>query len=268
MLLSICRRQSTYINMHKLLKQLNCTEFETKTFLALLTETKGASVVNISKKLKLPRTTLYGHLESLMKKGLVRKTIGDRGSIFYTETITNIQELYEEKINQLKKSQKEIKKIMENKKSIQSYEPKFIIHDKPRAAEMIFRDVLRSKEKQTYWFWPVKEMVESISNNTYEIFMKERIKRGIWLNVLWPDSKKIDFSEHSILGPKEKEKSLRRVKILPKEIDQFMGYGIYGSKVAFLSTKREHYGFIIDSIELSNTLKKQFDYLWKQSKKI
>ena len=108
-------------------------------------------------------------------------------------------------------------------------------------------------------------MIESIPESTYEMFMRERVKRGIWLNVLWPESKKVNFSDHPFLGSKDQ---LRKVRILPRGIDQFMGYGIYGSKVVFLSTKREHYGFIIDSVELSNTLKEQFDYFWKQSKQI
>lgn len=55
----------------------------------------------------------------------------------------------------------------------------------------------------------------------------------------------------------EDEKApLRRVKILPKGLDQDVGYGIYSNKAAFISSDSENYAFVIESKGLSRTLKK------------
>lgn len=38
------------------------------------------------------------------------------------------------------------------------------------------------------------------------------------------------------MGHPNPEKSLRKIRILPESIDFTMGYGIYGNKVAFISS--------------------------------
>lgn len=47
-----------------------------------------------------------------------------------------------------------------------------------------------------------------------------------------------------------------------------MGYWIYGNKVAFISSRKESFGFIIESAELVEMLRTQFEVLWKTSKPI
>lgn len=47
-----------------------------------------------------------------------------------------------------------------------------------------------------------------------------------------------------------------------------MGYWIYGNKVAFISSRKESFGFIIESAELATMLRTQFEVLWKASKPI
>jgi hypothetical protein len=44
-----------------------------------------------------------------------------------------------------------------------------------------------------------------------------------------------------------------------------LGYWIYANKVAFISSARESYGFLIQSEELAQTLKVQFELLWRES---
>jgi hypothetical protein len=46
-----------------------------------------------------------------------------------------------------------------------------------------------------------------------------------------------------------------------------VGYEIYGNKVAFISSGSENYAFVIESKELVQTLRNQFDFFWKISKK-
>ena len=58
----------------------------------------------------------------------------------------------------------------------------------------------------------------------------------------------------------------REIRIAPKEAQFSLGYWIYGNKVAFLSSRQENYGFIIQSGELVETLLAQFELLWKISK--
>lgn len=263
-----CANMRNNMDFKEILKQINCAEQEINTFIALFSEKEGVSALQLSKKINLPRPTIYGHLNSLIEKGLAKKGLNENGAVFYAEDLNSILNLYNEKIKSIEQAKKTLEELTEIKGATHSYKPKFIVYDNPKASESILRDVLRSRAEQTYWFWPVKEMIKTISHDTLAMFNEERLKRNIWLNVLWTEKQKVELENHPFLGPADPKKSLRRIRMLPKKIDYMMGYGIYGNKVAFVSSKRENYGFIVDSQELSNTLKSQFDYLWNISKKL
>ena len=76
----------------------------------------------------------------------------------------------------------------------------------------------------------------------------------------------MDIKKHPYLGTGEK--FLREIRIAPKDIGFSMGYWIYGNKVAFISSKKEAFGFIIESKELAEMLSSQFEVMWKLSKPI
>ena len=45
-----------------------------------------------------------------------------------------------------------------------------------------------------------------------------------------------------------------------------MGYIIYDKKVAFISSHKESFGFIVESVEFAGLQKMQFDILWNAAK--
>jgi hypothetical protein len=196
------------------------------------------------------------------------KTLNEMGSVFFAEDLDNVLKIYNEKIEDLKKAKSDLSNIIKTQKYKISHQPKFIYYNTKDATKSIFRDMLRSGEDQTYWFWPLKEMVKIITLEVLRNQNFERVKREMWANILWPPKRKVNIKDHPLLGPWNTKKSMRRIKILPENIDQTLGYIIYGSKVAFISSDRENFGMIIDSRELSQTLKAQFDYFWKISKKL
>lgn len=254
------------MSIEQLLIPLGLSTREAKTFITLLQHSNGMTILQLSKATNSPRATLYGHLSSLIQKGLVVKSLNEKGVMYFTETIDRISSLYSEHVKELQNKQKELAKELQKFRPKTFHQPKFSIYDTAESAKNIFWDVLRTRETM-YWFWPVKEMIQYIPEETFAWFMQQRVIRNIKLYMLWPASQTINLSDHPSLKSQEKKESLREIKILPPDIEQCMGYGIYGTKVAFISTQREHYGFIIDSKELSDALKIQFDHFWKMSKK-
>lgn len=253
------------MNINQSLKQINCTDNEINTFLAVLNKKEGTAVVQLSRELNLPRPTIYGHLNSLAEKQLIRKALVESGSRFYTEDLETIMQIFDERSQNILKAKKSLKENLKSQNN-SSYQPKFTIYDNSNSAESIFNDIIRTGE-ETYWFWSAEEMVKTISPDVFESFNQKRIERNIRLNVLWPEKKTVDLNENIFLGSSNLKESLREIKILPENIDFTMGYGVYGNKVAFISSQRENYGYVIDSKELSETMKNHFDYFWKISKK-
>jgi len=254
------------MDIAKVLYHLGCSENEIKTFSVLFEAGKGVSALYVSRKLNAPRATVYGHINSLIEKGLAKKSLDGEGGVFHAEDLTTILSLYDEKIEQIQSAKKTLQKIVAEHKPIVAHSPKFTVFESPNAADQILRDILRARASATYWFWPMKEMVKVIKPETFVSFHKERIKRGIWLHILWPEKQTVKLSQYPQLGPNDEKGFLRKIRVLSGSFDQLTGYGIYGTKVAFISSERENYGFIIDSEELSKTLKSQFEFLWEMGK--
>ncbi|MBT4856630.1 hypothetical protein HON52_00380 [Candidatus Uhrbacteria bacterium] len=255
------------MNITDLIVQLGISTPQGETFLALRQFPEGVSIVDLSKKMAVARPTLYGHLGALIDHGLASPIVTRHGKLFIAESTDRIQELFDERIQQLVESKNSFASLAKKIPKIEYYKPRFSVFESTESAERIFRDILRSREKETYWLWPVEEMIGAIPESVLAAFHKERIARGIWLNVLWPHGQTEQGRDYSFLkGTPTQKTFLRRARTLPKDLQQHIGYGIYGNRVAFLSARREHYGLIVESAELHQTLKSQFDYFWKIGK--
>jgi hypothetical protein len=109
-------------------------------------------------------------------------------------------------------------------------------------------------------------MLDILSEDFFKNLNKERIRLKLKTRAIWPRKQIVNIKEHPYLGAGEK--FFREIRIAPQEINFSMGYWIYGNKVAFISSKREAFGFIIESRELAETLSSQFEVIWKLSKPI
>jgi HTH-type transcriptional regulator, sugar sensing transcriptional regulator len=248
------------------LKQLDCSEAEIATFLALAKDGKGKSVLLLSRLLNIPRPTIYVHLKLLMEKGLVRRGIDEGGSIFYIESPQAVGQLFKEKAAAVSDSGKRFLELWEEHGSSEQYQSKFFLHTTTKAAENIFRDVLHSRDHESLWVWPIVEMMQVVSETAFSHFYQERVRRGIHARVIWPKKRTLDVTKiEKVFGSLDPKESLRQIRIAPKDIDTTLGYAVYGNKVAFISSQREHYGFIIDSKELADLHRSQFEHLWKES---
>ena len=88
-------------------------------------------------------------------------------------------------------------------------------------------------------------------------FNKKRVKSNIALRVVWPRDKTVDVAKDVFLAPGKEV--LRQTRLAPKEMDFSMGYWAYADKVMFLSSRAENFGFIVESRELRQLIKTQFE---------
>lgn len=254
-------------NIQEIISHIGLNKNEAATFSVLLQYPDGISVLELSRDLNLPRPTIYSHLETFLKIGIAKKGLHENTSIMYPESKEIIESIFEEKIMSLKKSKEYFSSTFDNKKTATKFKPKFFVYEGQNAYEHVWRDILRTRQ-DSFWVWPVKGMLEKgISSEKLQEFHKERVKRNITMNVLWPEKMKLDIKQSPFLLSLDTKESLREIHILPVGLEQEVGYGIYGNKVAFISSGSENYAFVIESKELTKTLKNQFDFFWKISKK-
>ncbi|MCX6746474.1 MAG: hypothetical protein NTX00_05725 [Candidatus Parcubacteria bacterium] len=224
----------------------------------------------LAKRVNMPRSSLYGFLSDLSQKGLVLQSEKQGVKIWQASSPEKISEILNDQINQIEKTKTSFLNILPDLKIKQKTDfitPKFTFYEGQEGVRQIIKDVLLYRDLETDCFWPIKDMVESIGKEFLEEYgTKERIRRNIKSRIIVPQNKMIDIKKNPFFGTSPEFK--REVRIAPKDVDYSMGYWAYGNKVAFISSKKEGFGFIVESVELRQLLKTQFDLIWQISKPV
>ena len=252
--------------LNDILSSLGITEEETKTYVLLL-EIGPATASQLAQKMGKPRPSLYGFLKRLQDKGLVTQSMKMGIRTFVGEQPEKVNLLLKQNAVDIAEKQKSFQNLLpELGKTIPSkfLNPKFQLYEGEEGLKHVLRDMLLYRNIETQAFWPIKSMVDILSPEFFRYHNKERIRNNIYTRALWPLDKMVDIQKHPYLGSGKEFK--REIRTAPKGVDFSMGYWIYNDKVAFISSRKESFGFIIESRELVETLLAQFEVMWKLSK--
>ncbi len=251
----------------KNLEILGLKDEEIKTFMFLL-ENGEQGVGVIAKKTGLARPSVYGFLKKLEEKGLVIKSKKDNIKLFSIAPQEKINIVLNEKIKEIESTKGALEKMFEEiqKGGSPTLAPRLQIFEGKKEVQFVLKDMLLYKNTETKAYWPIKSMLEVLEEKFFKEFNIERIKRNIFTKALWPEKQVVDIKKHPYLGTGEE--FLREIRIAPKEIDFAMGYWVYENKVAFIGSKKEVFGFILESKEFAQMFSSQFDIIWKLSKQI
>jgi sugar-specific transcriptional regulator TrmB len=251
--------------LENVLKSLNFDPDDIKTYLLLL-ETGPITAGILAKKLGSPRASVYGYLERLKKRGLVNESLKFKTKLFIAEAPEKITLLFNQQKELLEKSQKEFTILLPTLKNAgeKFISPKFQIFENVEGLRQALKDMLLYYNLETYAFWPQRKMVEVLSGDFFRYHNKERIKNNLSVQAIWPENQTVEIKNHPYFGSGKEFK--REIKIAPKEIDFTMGYWIYGNKTVFISSQKESFGFILESVEFAQMLKAQFKVMWQMSK--
>ena len=249
-----------------ILRKLELKDDEIKAFVFLL-ENGPQTAGNLAKKTGLSRPSLYGFMHKLQKMELVVESQKNGIKTFIASPKEKMASLFDEKIRELEKNKFSIEKIYsEVIKGGATVSPKFQLFEGKEGVKLVLKDMLLYRDIETKAYWPIKAMLEILSEDFFKNLNKERIRSRLTTRAIWPQNQVVDIKKHPYLGTGEK--FLREIRIAPKDIGFSMGYWIYGNKVAFISSKKEAFGFIIESKELAEMLSSQFEVMWKLSKQI
>lgn len=102
----------------KFLEELGLSDKESKVYLALL-EVENDSVIDLSKKTDINRTTIYPVLESLSKKGLISEIKVDKKVRYAAESPERLETYVERRKIQLEEQERKLKDIIPQLKSVQ-----------------------------------------------------------------------------------------------------------------------------------------------------
>jgi HTH-type transcriptional regulator, sugar sensing transcriptional regulator len=255
--------------LENIFKKIGLKNVHAQVYMQLL-DSVSLPAGKLAKIMNLNRQSIYEYLRDLANVGLVTQSEKQGVKIWQASSPDKLQKILVDQISQIETINKSLTDILPDLKAKQKVDfitPKFTYYEGGEGVRQIFKDVMLYRDIETLAFWPVKDMVEVVGRDFLEKYVtKERLKRNISVKFIAPENKMVDIKKYPFFGSNAKLK--RKVRIAPHNIHYSMGYWIYGNKVAFISSKKESFGFIVESKEMVQLQKNQFEVMWNLSKKI
>ncbi len=234
---------------------------------ARLLEYGPSSARQLAEHLNMPRPSVYDHLKTLIQQGLVVESTTDSKKFFSVADTKNVSRLLSTRIDTLAKQKEEIELLLPTlSQNATPLEPKIQFYSGANGIKQILKDMLWYEHIETYTMWPISDMVEILGAEYLADLNRKRIRQHISIKGVWPKDKTVAFKEYPFLGVGKGY--LRELRTAPKHMTWDMSYWIYADKVAFISSKKEGFGFIVHSKDFAELLKLQFKAVWDLSKPI
>lgn len=250
----------------KLFEDLGLSENAHRVYLQLI-ENGVSSARSLAENLNIPRPSVYDNIKALMQKGLVIERNEGNKKLFQVDDLKNLPRILDEKIKSLKQEQSDLNTLIPKLLNrTQAIEPKIKFYSGVEGVRQVLNDMLWYKDLQTYALWPISEMVELLGKEYMADMNRRRIRQKLSTRGIWPEDKRVDLEGHPFLGVGKG--FYREIRIAPKEMTWNMSYWVYADKVAFISSKKETFGFVIHSRDFAEMIKAQFEVIWKVSKPI
>ncbi len=224
------------------------------------------SARQIAEALGMPRPTVYDNLKILINYRLVLEKDIDNKKYFLLNHKEGILQAVEDRIQELNANLKSFEKLFNEREVSISTEPKVQFFSGEEGIKQVLKGLLWQSDVETLTMWPISDMVDILGSEYLEDLNRKRIRKNISIRGIWPRNKKVNLRDHPYLGIGGKH--LREMRLAPKGMSWDMSYWMYQDTVAFISSKRELFGFVVRSRDFANLLRVQFEQIWKISEQI
>jgi sugar-specific transcriptional regulator TrmB len=255
--------------LESLLDEAGLNDKERAAYLALLS--CGLRQTSfIARRASLNRGTAYVALHSLLRKGLVTKTVRRKVQYFSVKDpesllrfvggqITNLQEKYG-------RLQNEIEKLRQLMKPAGAA-PVFEIFEGAEGARAALEDTLHVKEGVLRAFLSLSDVQEFLGFRWFDEYASRRIKNKIGLKAIRTREKDKEAKRVNALAKKyiTKKADLREIRHVSDDLAFPITMYVYDDKITIISSKQENFALIIRSNELSQMQRKLFDLFWKDA---
>ncbi|MFA6160305.1 MAG: helix-turn-helix domain-containing protein [Parcubacteria group bacterium] len=240
------------MDIQKELEKQGLDPKKAKVYLAVL-ELGRATIIELSRKTKLKRTTVYDIVLILIGMGYVTEARKGKRRLFIAEDPEVLLNTNEQKLLEFKNL---IPFLTEIRSKVVP-KPTIKFYDGTLGVRTIMEELLNVKNKEQLFWSSISDLVDFFGNRYMESWVKRRIKRGILSKVLL--TKKRNVAD---IYMQSNDKFLREIRWLPKTY-LFKGVVcIFDNKVCYISSREESFGFVIESNEFSQVMRLIFESSW------
>ena len=212
------------------------------------------SVSQLVNKTSIKRSTCYLILDELSQKGLVSIVANSKKIKYKAESPDILKKQVETQLLIADRLSKDLLKIFNPK----AEGPIMRYFSGQKAIQSIFDDILKVKSKEYLFIGSGKDVIDVVGKEYIDEWLKQRIEKKI-------TAKSIRMKSTEVMEDIYQRNIMRELKIAPESIHISETIFIYDNKVAIISTPKENFGFIIENVEFSNTIRGLFSALWMVS---
>lgn len=244
-------------------ENFNLSENEIALYIELL-KSDSSTVLELSTKTKINRSTVHMNIEYLTKKELVTQIAKGRGSrrLIIPEPIEKLSSLLKQKEITLEIAQQQIPDIFEKINSIidkktERDEINIRYYKGKKEVDFIYDEILKAKEIRSYL--NCKKLAKTFPNNVMRFLKNFNERKDMHMYEIMEDSKQ--SKEYSNLMSNEKR---YHCTITPKSMNiSTMDYMIFDNKVAVIDLEEDDTtGTLISSKNYYQNAKAVFDFVW------
>ena len=226
-----------------------------------------SSVAVISRRLNMPKSSVYDALPPLLDQSLINEYSDNRGKTFGISEGEQLSRVHKEKMEEIQKAQASLLSFISHHHAEDTVaKPTIKFYSGTQGIKQAFRDMPWQKDiKETFMVWPTRDMI-GIDEEFFKWHGGQRFKYGVFIYAI---EKHADRSiqhgtKHEWL--KNGKKNLVSVKYLPKGVDCKMSFWLYGNKCLFASGGTEKIAFTVHSKEFCEMMKLLWRSLWEKAK--
>ncbi len=233
------------------LKEFGLSENEIRVYIALL-KAGESTAQTVAKHAKLPRTTTYHLLESLLQKGLVSFAVKETIKYFHSISPRKLVEILEDKKRLVQDVLPELNALAETIKQ----KPRVVLFEGTKGIKSVLEDTLE-EDKVIYHYGDILSL-QNVLPYIFPHYIKKRVEKKISIKIIC----KREEPHTELLKTSKQE--LREFVFVPRNYIFKSSVFIYSGKVAILSLQKEpYYGIIIEDEDFYETQKNLFELLWK-----
>lgn len=239
------------------LVQLGLSAKESQVYLAAL-ELGPTTILELSKKTTIKRSTIYEFINNLVAKDLLTKSVRGKKKIFIPSDPKKFESLVEKQKSLLQEILPELLSINQ----LTAAKPKTQIYEGLAGVKKAFNDTLAANQPICA-FCSMSNISSEVLEYLSSEYQRKRIKKNISLRAI------VSSDRPEQIFPTD-EKSLSDIfSIDSQKFPGNLWLNIYGGKISFISYNKNSrlFAAIIDDENLARSMKSFFDLAWLGAEK-
>ena len=246
---------SVYMNI-KELEDIGLSTKEAQVYLATLMR-GNTTALSISRKAKLPKTTTADILASLVKQKLVSKYTKGRKNYYTTLDPAILSERVAKQQDTLQKLLPQLKAMHESRVD----RPKVRFYEGNSEYISVLKELVR-ETSEVLVIASTKDTLSSMPTEYLDLTIKERLANKVLAKALYTND------PNGLKLKSDSSQELRVTKIIQPSLPFTSMIWVWNNKVAFFDVKNEVNIFIIESLEIAQTMRMMFQSMWEHEPEV